>query len=119
MEFLCVNSADRHHGTPVNFVAELHSPIAGTCKLDSAVIPHIMPPVSTSNDALYVVYQRPDAAPLVATRTVGVTDSLAPLLVSLKTALDVTDYMHTFAVDSATQVITMALFIVYSGMSVT
>ena len=121
MEFLRVNSADRHHGTPANFVAELHSPISGTYELESAVIPHTMPPVSASNDALAVVYQRADDAPLVATKTVGVNDSLASLLVSLKTALDTMMYTHTFTVDAETQVITMTLTSssAFNGLSVT
>ena len=57
MELLRINSADRHFGTPANFEAELHTPVSGNYELESAVIPHTMPPVSTSNDTPLAVYE--------------------------------------------------------------
>ena len=124
MELLRINSVDRHFGTPANFVAELHTPVSGNYELESAVIPHTMPPVSTSNDSLLVVYEQPSGAPSL-TRSVAVNThySVTSLLQTLTTALNVeTGFTHSLAVDTASQVLPITLAqaaSAYVGLSVT
>jgi len=103
---LRINSSDRTTGTPDNFTSTLSSSVQGTYHLEMALIPHTVPPVSSTRNGSIVVV----VGATKHTLTIPDCYDQASVVSALKTQLDtISGLTHAVELDPVTQNIMLAV----------